>query len=115
MCRRMACSGEPIRVEDVLLRPKRSPIGQSLHSLHRRQDPDALLLDRDRAGPGAPTLHPDLEVLRELGDETRFVVSEPLRDLPGASQEVPESSWGVVRPGHHDLQPFTPERAYAAV
>ncbi len=60
-------------------------------------------------------LHPDLEVLRELGDEARFVVSEPLRDLPGAWQEVPESSWGVVRPGHDDLQPFTPERAHAAV
>ena len=60
-------------------------------------------------------LHPEVEVLRELGDEARLVVSEPLRDLPGAWQEVPESSWGVVRAGHDDLQPFTPERAHAAV
>src|SRR4051794_5427178 len=41
-------------------------------------------------------LHPDLEVLGELGDDTRFIVSEPLRDLPGAWNVVPESSWGRV-------------------
>ena len=53
-------------------------------------------------------LHPDLEVLRELGDDARFIVSEPLRDLPGAWQEVPESTWGVVRPGQDEMHPFTP-------
>lgn len=53
-------------------------------------------------------LHPELRVLDELGDEARLIVSEPLRDLPGAWQEVPESSWGVVRPGADDLQPFRP-------
>src|SRR4029079_1265696 len=42
-------------------------------------------------------LYPDLEVLNELGAESRFVVSEPLRDLPGAWNEVPEGSWGMVR------------------
>jgi len=55
-------------------------------------------------------LHPELEGLRALGDEARLVVSEPLRDLPGAWNEVPESSWGVVRPGADDLQPFSPQR-----
>ncbi|NYD41169.1 class II glutamine amidotransferase [Nocardioides panaciterrulae] len=58
-------------------------------------------------------LHPELEVLRELGDESRLVVSEPLRDLPDAWHEVPESSWGVVRPGADDLQPFRPIRPAA--
>ena len=38
-------------------------------------------------------LYPELAVLNELGDDTRFIVSEPLRDLPGAWNEVPESSW----------------------
>ena len=36
------------------------------------------------------------------------MVSEPLRDLPGAWNEVPESSWGVVRAGDDELQPFSP-------
>jgi predicted glutamine amidotransferase len=56
-------------------------------------------------------LHPELRVLDGVGDEARLIVSEPLRDLPGAWQEVPESSWGVVRPGADDLQPFRPVRA----
>jgi predicted glutamine amidotransferase len=53
-------------------------------------------------------LYPDLEVLDQLGAETRLIVSEPLRDLPGAWNEVPECSWGVVRPGADEIQPFTP-------
>ncbi len=53
-------------------------------------------------------LHPEVEVLRELGDETRFVVSEPLRDLEGAWQEVPESHAGVIRPGDDEIRPFMP-------
>ncbi|MEV0297461.1 class II glutamine amidotransferase [Nocardia sp. NPDC050710] len=53
-------------------------------------------------------LHPEVEVLRHLGGETRFVVSEPLRDLAGAWNEVPESSAGVVRPGRDEIRPFQP-------
>src|SRR6476646_5016264 len=53
-------------------------------------------------------LHPDLEVLDKLGAEARLIVSEPLRDLPGAWNEVPESSWGVVRPGDDEIQSFRP-------
>jgi predicted glutamine amidotransferase len=53
-------------------------------------------------------LHPELEVLEQLSDESRLIVSEPLRDLPGAWNEVPESSWGVVQPGQDELHPFKP-------
>jgi glutamine amidotransferase len=53
-------------------------------------------------------LHPEVEVLNRLGDETRFVVSEPLRDLAGAWNEVPESSAGVVQPGQDEIRPFEP-------
>ncbi|MBH0777741.1 class II glutamine amidotransferase [Nocardia bovistercoris] len=53
-------------------------------------------------------LHPEVKALRELGAEARFVVSEPLRDLPGAWHEVRESSAGVVRSGHDELRPFQP-------
>ena len=56
-------------------------------------------------------LHPEVEVLNRLGAETRVVVSEPLRDLSGAWNEVPESSCGIVRPGADEIRPFRPESA----
>ncbi|KPL30639.1 glutamine amidotransferase [Streptomyces anulatus] len=57
-------------------------------------------------------LHPDVSFLRELSDETRLVVSEPLGDLPGAWSEVPESSYGVVEPGGSGvLHHFSPTYA----
>jgi glutamine amidotransferase len=57
------------------------------------------------------SLHPDLAFLREVSDETRLIVSEPLGDLPGAWNEVPESSYGVVRPGADELRSFAPQPA----
>jgi glutamine amidotransferase len=53
-------------------------------------------------------LHPDLPVLQSLSAQTRIVVSEPLGDLAGAWNEVPESSYGVVQDGQDELHPFTP-------
>jgi glutamine amidotransferase len=58
-----------------------------------------------------PTLrktHPDLDVLRYVGDESRLVVSEPLRDLSGVWNEVPESSYGIIQEGQDELGQFTP-------
>ena len=53
-------------------------------------------------------LYPEVHDLDRLGDDTRFIVSEPLRDLPGAWNEVPEGSWALVRRGLQDTQPFEP-------
>ncbi|MEV5427945.1 class II glutamine amidotransferase [Streptomyces sp. NPDC052701] len=53
-------------------------------------------------------LHPDVTFLREVSDETRLVVSEPLGDLPGAWTEVPDGSCFVVQPGTDELREFTP-------
>ena len=55
--------------------------------------------------------YPDDPRVQQIADETRAIVSEPLGDLPGAWQEVPESQIGVVRPGFHELRTFTPRRA----
>jgi glutamine amidotransferase len=55
-------------------------------------------------------LHPELAELAGLSDETRVVVSEPLGDLPGAWNEVPESHVGIVQPGADELRPFSPRR-----
>ena len=52
--------------------------------------------------------YPDNPVLHGLSDESRLVVSEPLGDLKGAWNEVPESSWGVVQAGDDELHPFAP-------
>ena len=52
--------------------------------------------------------HPEVAVLHEVSDESRLVVSEPLGDLAGAWNEVPESSYGVIRGGQDELRPFSP-------
>jgi predicted glutamine amidotransferase len=52
--------------------------------------------------------HPDNPMLHDLSDETRIVVSEPLGDLAGAWNEVPESSYSVIGHGHDEPHPFTP-------
>ena len=53
-------------------------------------------------------LYPDNERIASVSEETRLVVSEPLVDLPGAWNEVPESSCAVVQPGADELLPFRP-------
>ncbi len=57
-------------------------------------------------------LHPENSVLAGLSEETRLIVSEPLGDLAGAWNEVPESSWGVIQPGPDELRPFRPRGRY---
>jgi predicted glutamine amidotransferase len=53
-------------------------------------------------------LYPESDELQGLSDETRVVVSEPLGDLPGAWNEVPESHVGIVQPGADEMKPFSP-------
>lgn len=54
--------------------------------------------------------YPEIDELQALSDEARAVVSEPLGDLVGAWNEVPESSVGIVQPGRDELRPFTPRK-----
>ena len=59
-----------------------------------------------------PTLreqYPDREILREVSDDTRLVVSEPIGDLPGAWIEMPEASYGIVSKAGDQLLPFAPK------
>ena len=55
--------------------------------------------------------YPDNPIFQEVSDESRLIVSEPLGDLAGAWNEVPESTWGVIREGQDELHPFTPRPA----
>jgi len=54
--------------------------------------------------------HPENEELELLSDDARVIVSEPLGDLVGAWNEVPESHVAIVQPGDDELRPFTPTR-----
>lgn len=53
-------------------------------------------------------LHPEIFARERLSDDARLVVSEPLRDLPGAWTEVPESTYIVIEHGTHERHPFRP-------
>jgi predicted glutamine amidotransferase len=58
--------------------------------------------------PTLRMLYPERHLLQELSDDTRLVVSEPLGDVAGVWNEVPESSWGLVGKPHDELMSFTP-------
>jgi predicted glutamine amidotransferase len=52
--------------------------------------------------------YPDNPVFQQLSDETRVIVSEPISDLAGVWNEVPESMVGIVQAGQDELRPFVP-------
>lgn len=54
-------------------------------------------------------LYPDNPIVRGMSEEARLVVSEPLGDLPGVWNEVPESSCGVIQEGQDELLTFKPQ------
>jgi len=52
--------------------------------------------------------YPDAPALHLLSDDARLVVSEPLGDLRGVWQEVPEASCVEIRAGEEKITPFKP-------
>ena len=52
--------------------------------------------------------YPELPALQGLSAETKLIVSEPLSDLVGVWNEVPESSYGYVGKGRDELRSFAP-------
>jgi predicted glutamine amidotransferase len=59
-------------------------------------------------GTTVRALHPDNPRFAKLTDEDRVIVSEPLSDLPGIWNEVPESTAVVLQPGPDEQRPFRP-------
>jgi glutamine amidotransferase len=53
-------------------------------------------------------MYPERPRLQEVSDETRIIVSEPIVELAGAWNEVPESSYGLVCEGDDELHAFRP-------
>ncbi|WP_153100196.1 class II glutamine amidotransferase [Paraburkholderia hayleyella] len=56
-------------------------------------------------------LYPDDERIKAAGDDALLVLSEPLIDLPGWWQEIPESTVVIARGGAIEQRPFTPHLA----
>jgi predicted glutamine amidotransferase len=65
--------------------------------------------------PSLRKLYPEREDLRGFSDDARLIVSEPLGDLAGVSNEVPESSCGVVGPDREEMGPFRPKAPSTSV
>jgi predicted glutamine amidotransferase len=59
--------------------------------------------------PALRKLYPDRELLHDVSDEARLIVSEPLGDVAGVWNEAPESSYGIVGPGRAEIHPFEPK------
>jgi glutamine amidotransferase len=58
--------------------------------------------------PTLRTLYPERQLFQDLSEETRLIVSEPLGDVAGVWNEVPEATCGIVGPGHDSMRPFRP-------
>jgi hypothetical protein len=82
---------------------KHSLIEQSLHA---RLGAEPTNGDGFGIGWYTDAATPDREILDQLSDDARVVLSEPIGDLPGAWREVPESSFGCVGNGEDALRPF---------
>lgn len=83
--------------------------GNRLHAFRYSSENDSRSLFFSTRLDVLRELHPDIPELQVLSDESRLVVSEPLGDLEGAWNAVPESSWGVVQDGQDEIHPFTPQ------
>lgn len=103
-------TGRKHGVEDPIQMTVATTDGQSVSAFPYSSEGDSRSLYFSTRMDTLKALHPESEELATLSDETRVVVSEPLGDLPGAWNEVPESHLGIVRPGEDELQPFAPRR-----
>ena len=82
--------------------------GENLWAFRYSSEHDSRSLFYSTDVPKMREMYPDLEILSVVNDEARLIVSEPLRELAGAWNEVPESSYLVVQPGPDELHRFTP-------
>jgi glutamine amidotransferase len=65
--------------------------------------------------PTLRQLYPESQVLHEMSEDARLIVSEPIGDLPGAWHEVPESSYGVVGEDEDQIRPLRVKPPVTAV
>jgi hypothetical protein len=99
------------------MRSQKCPLSGNLRWLQDWRAPVSMRVDPRRAGDRSQArsrvrslffsrdiravrlLPADREILRQVSDDTRLMVSEPVGDLPGAWVEMPEASYGMVSKG----------------
>jgi predicted glutamine amidotransferase len=95
-------------IEDPIQMTVATTDGETIWAFRYSSEHDSRSLYFSTRMDALKALYPESTVHQGLSDETRVVVSEPLGDLPGAWQEVPESYVGIVQPGNDELRPFSP-------
>ncbi len=65
--------------------------------------------------PTLRRLYPKRELFQEASVDVRLVVSEPLGDVPGVWNEVPEATVSVIDRGHDEMRPFRPRAPSTSV
>ena len=58
--------------------------------------------------PTLRKLYPERELYEQVSEDSHMVVSEPLGDIPGVWNEVPEATCRIVGPGQDEQRPFRP-------
>jgi glutamine amidotransferase len=89
--------------------------GESIWALRYSSEHNSRSLFYTTDVPTLRELYPEREELREFADDARLIVSEPLGDVPGVWNEVPESTWGVVGPDRVEIHPFQPKAPPASM
>jgi predicted glutamine amidotransferase len=65
--------------------------------------------------PTLRKLYPERQLFQDFSENARLIVSEPLGDVAGVWNEVPESSWGVIGPDREEMGAFRPKAPPASV
>jgi predicted glutamine amidotransferase len=89
--------------------------GEQLWAFRYSSEHDSRSLYFSTAVETLRQIYPDNPLFQQLDVETRLIVSEPLGDLPGAWNEVPESTYGIVQAGADEMHPFKPVEPPSAV
>ena len=58
--------------------------------------------------PTLRKLYPERQLYEQVSEDARMIVSEPLGDIPGVWNEVPEATCRIVGRGHDEQRPFRP-------
>jgi predicted glutamine amidotransferase len=82
--------------------------GERLYAVRYSSVRDSRTLFCSAEAESLRRLYPDNPRLASITDEDRMVVSEPLVDLPGVWQEVPESTALIIQPGEDEMRGFEP-------
>ncbi len=89
--------------------------GQSIWAIRYSSERQSRSLYYSTDVPTLRKLYPDRDLFKEVSENARLIVSEPLSDVAGVWNEVPESSWSVVGPDREEMRPFRPQAPATSV